>query len=149
MSTISNSLRLGEDGFIWPTGSESAGNHAPQYDYELARRVSLGDIPAFEELYQRHQRRVYSLCLRMTNNIPEAEDLTQEVFIHLFHKIGSFRGDSAIRAAADARAKVEVELSVARAKMLSQIGAVLTSEQKAQIEARRQRASQRPKPPQG
>jgi RNA polymerase sigma-70 factor (ECF subfamily) len=95
MSTISNSLRLGEDGFIWPTVSESAGNHAPQYDYELARRVSLGDIPAFEELYQRHQRRVYSLCLRMTNNIPEAEDLTQEVFIHLFHKIGSFRGDSA------------------------------------------------------
>ncbi|MDT7816571.1 MAG: polymerase sigma-70 factor, subfamily, partial [Acidobacteriaceae bacterium] len=95
MSTISNSLRVGEDGFIWPTVSESAGNHAPQYDYELARRVSLGDIPAFEELYLRHQRRVYSLCLRMTNNIPEAEDLTQEVFIHLFHKIGSFRGDSA------------------------------------------------------
>jgi Spy/CpxP family protein refolding chaperone len=57
--------------------------------------------------------------------------------------------EAAVRAAADARAKVEVELSVARAKMLSQIGAVLTSEQKAQIEARRQRFSQRPKPPQG
>jgi Spy/CpxP family protein refolding chaperone len=51
--------------------------------------------------------------------------------------------EAAVRAAADARAKVEVELSVARAKMLSQIGAVLTSEQKAQIEAKRQGASQR------
>ena len=51
--------------------------------------------------------------------------------------------ETAVRAAADARAKVEVELSVARAKMLSQIGAVLTSEQKAQIEAKRQGSSQR------
>src|SRR4030095_13638669 len=49
----------------------------------------------FEELYQKHQRRVYSICLRMTRNVSEAEDLTQEVFIHLFRKIGSFRGESA------------------------------------------------------
>jgi RNA polymerase sigma-70 factor (ECF subfamily) len=95
MSTTSNSLRLGELGFIWPSVPERAAKQASEYDYELARRVSSGDIQAFEELYQRHQRRVYNLCLRMTNNIPEAEDLTQEVFIHLFHKIGSFRGDSA------------------------------------------------------
>jgi RNA polymerase sigma-70 factor (ECF subfamily) len=50
---------------------------------------------AFEEIYQKHHRRVYSLCLRMTQNPPEAEDLTQEVFIQLFRKIGSFRGESA------------------------------------------------------
>ena len=50
---------------------------------------------AFEELYERHNRRVYSLCLRMTQNVSEAEDLAQEVFIQLFRKIGSFRGDSA------------------------------------------------------
>src|SRR5207247_5193598 len=50
---------------------------------------------AFEELYQRHNRRVYSLCLRMTQNVTEAEDLAQEVFIQLFRKIGSFRGESA------------------------------------------------------
>src|SRR4051794_20490193 len=52
-------------------------------------------MQAFEEIYQRHNRRVYSLCLRMTQNVSEAEDLTQEVFIQLFRKIGSFRGDSA------------------------------------------------------
>ncbi len=50
---------------------------------------------AFEELYSRHHRRVYSLCLRMTQNQSEAEDLAQEVFIQLFRKIGSFRGDAA------------------------------------------------------
>jgi RNA polymerase sigma-70 factor (ECF subfamily) len=50
---------------------------------------------AFEDLYERHNRRVYSLCLRMTGSVSEAEDLAQEVFIQLFRKIGSFRGESA------------------------------------------------------
>src|SRR5882757_1898733 len=68
---------------------------APNSDFDLAQRATGGDMGAFEELYQRHNRRVYSLCLRMTQNPPEAEDLAQEVFIQLFRKIGSFRGDSA------------------------------------------------------
>lgn len=51
-------------------------------------------MQAFEEIYQRHNRRVYSICLRMTKNVEEAEDLTQETFIQLFRKVGSFRGDS-------------------------------------------------------
>ncbi|NBO63967.1 MAG: sigma-70 family RNA polymerase sigma factor [Acidobacteria bacterium] len=50
---------------------------------------------AFEVLYERHQRRVYSLCLRMVANATEAEDLSQEVFVQLFRKVGSFRGESA------------------------------------------------------
>jgi RNA polymerase sigma-70 factor, ECF subfamily len=64
-------------------------------DIDLAKRAAEGDMLAFEDLYQRHNRRVYSLCLRMTGNVAEAEDLTQEVFIQLFRKIGSFRGESA------------------------------------------------------
>jgi RNA polymerase sigma-70 factor (ECF subfamily) len=64
-------------------------------DYELAQKAGTGDLAAFEELYRRHFRRVYSLCLRMTANPEEAEDLAQETFIQLFKKIGSFRGDSA------------------------------------------------------
>lgn len=64
-------------------------------DTELAHRVADGDAEAFEEIYRRHFRRVYALCLRMLNNQTEAEDLTQEVFTHLFRKIGSFRGESA------------------------------------------------------
>jgi RNA polymerase sigma-70 factor (ECF subfamily) len=74
----------------------AAENEKPQStDYELAQKAAQGEMGAFEELYQRHNRRVYSLCLRMTGNVSEAEDLAQEVFIQLFRKIGSFRGESA------------------------------------------------------
>jgi len=64
-------------------------------DFVLAQAAAGGDMAAFEEIYQRHHRRVYSICLRMLQNAYEAEDLTQDVFIQLYRKIGSFRGDSA------------------------------------------------------
>lgn len=64
-------------------------------DFELCQLASAGSLPAFEVIYQRYNRRTYSLALRMTGSVTEAEDLTQEVFIQLFRKIGSFRGDSA------------------------------------------------------
>ena len=64
-------------------------------DLTLVKLASAGNIAAFEVLYERYHRRTYSLCLRMTSSQTEAEDLTQEVFIQLFRKIGSFRGDSA------------------------------------------------------
>ncbi|HKE58710.1 MAG TPA: RNA polymerase sigma factor [Pyrinomonadaceae bacterium] len=67
----------------------------PLSDHALAIAAGDGDMQAFELLYERHHRRVYSLCLRMTQNPVEAEDLAQEAFIQLFRKIGSFRGDSA------------------------------------------------------
>ena len=49
----------------------------------------------FHELYQTHRQRVYSICIRMTADAAEAEVLTQDVFLHLFRTIGSFRGESA------------------------------------------------------
>jgi RNA polymerase sigma-70 factor, ECF subfamily len=64
-------------------------------DYALTQLASEGERQALGEIYRRHNRRVYSICLRMTQNQSEAEDLAQEVFIQLFRKIGSFRGDSA------------------------------------------------------
>jgi RNA polymerase sigma-70 factor, ECF subfamily len=68
---------------------------APLSDLALANAAGKGDMEAFEQLYDRHNRRVYAVCLRMTQNVQEAEDLTQDVFIQLFRKIGSFRGESA------------------------------------------------------
>jgi RNA polymerase sigma-70 factor (ECF subfamily) len=64
-------------------------------DFKLTQLAASGDMAAFEEIYNRHHRRVYSICLRMLQNATEAEDLTQDVFIQLHRKIGSFRGDSA------------------------------------------------------
>jgi len=63
-------------------------------DYFLARAVANGDINALGDLYQRHHRQVYGVCLSMTRNPAEAEDLTQDVFVHLVRKIGSYRGES-------------------------------------------------------
>ncbi len=80
---------------LWQVATPSNAAAKPATDYELTRRSAAGDPAAFEELYSRHSRRVYSLCLRMTANTAEAEDLAQEVFIQLHRKVGSFRGESA------------------------------------------------------
>jgi RNA polymerase sigma-70 factor, ECF subfamily len=63
-------------------------------DYELTQAVGRGAISSMGDLYERHRPLVYSLCLRMTGNMSEAEDLTQEIFIQLLGKVGSFRGES-------------------------------------------------------
>ncbi|MBZ5678799.1 MAG: sigma-70 family RNA polymerase sigma factor [Acidobacteriia bacterium] len=62
---------------------------------EAIERAKQGDAEAFQVLYDMHKRRVYSLCLRMTANTAEAEDLAQEAFLQLFRKIATFRGESA------------------------------------------------------
>lgn len=61
----------------------------------LVQRAQGGDEQAFSTLYQLHKKRVYSVCLLMTKDIAEAEDLTQEAFLQVFRVIGSFRGDAA------------------------------------------------------
>jgi RNA polymerase sigma-70 factor (ECF subfamily) len=64
-----------------------------QTDYELAQAVSRGAVSCLADLYERHNRKVFALCLRMTGDVWVAEDLTQDVFIQLLGKVGSFRGE--------------------------------------------------------
>jgi RNA polymerase sigma-70 factor, ECF subfamily len=64
-------------------------------DRNLVSRAQKGDEEAFAALFEMHKKRVYSLCLYMTADVATAEDLTQEVFIHVFRKISTFRGDAA------------------------------------------------------
>src|SRR5207245_5635444 len=61
---------------------------------EAITRAQCGDAAAFEFLYKAHSRRVYSVCLRMTRNPAEAEDLSQQSFLQVFRKIGTFRCES-------------------------------------------------------
>ena len=58
------------------------------------RQAQRADAPAFEKLYRLHVDRVYGLCLRMTGNVSEAEDCTQDAFIQAWNKLTKFRGDS-------------------------------------------------------
>jgi len=61
---------------------------------EAITQAKEGVAAAFEYLYKAHCQRVYGLCLRMIKNPAEAEDLTQQAFLQLFRKIGTFRGES-------------------------------------------------------
>jgi len=63
-------------------------------DLKTIRLAQLGDAASFEDIYDIHRHRVYSLCLRMVHNTSEAEDLTQEAFLSVFRKIHTFRGES-------------------------------------------------------
>lgn len=74
------------------TASGNANSHLSEQ--EAIRRAQQGDVVAFGHLYKSHSKHVYSVCLRMLKNISDAEDLTQRVFLQVFRKIGTFRGDS-------------------------------------------------------
>ncbi len=62
---------------------------------DAIRLAQQGDARAFEIIYQQHGRRMYALCLRMLRDPIDAEDLVQDVFVQLFRKMHTFRGESA------------------------------------------------------
>ena len=76
------------------TESQSTVRH--ELDLDLVKRAQQGDGDAFATLFHAHKARVYALCLRMTNNTAEAEDLAQDAFLQVFRKLSTFRGDSAL-----------------------------------------------------
>ena len=58
------------------------------------RKAQTADPAAFEALYRMHVDKVYGICLRMTGNVAEAEDCTQDTFIQVWGKLNDFRGES-------------------------------------------------------
>jgi RNA polymerase sigma-70 factor (ECF subfamily) len=62
---------------------------------ELVQQAQAGDHAAFGELYRQHVGRVYALCLRLAADRGRAEELTQDVFVHAWGKLATFRGESA------------------------------------------------------
>jgi RNA polymerase sigma-70 factor (ECF subfamily) len=78
------------------TAKQSHPNRECESDQLLVRKALGGDADAFATLFQLHKGRVYAICLRMTNNPADADDLTQEAFIQAFRKLGTFRGESAL-----------------------------------------------------
>lgn len=58
-------------------------------------RAQAGDREAFEHIYRMHVGRVYSICARMSGDRSVAEELTQDVFVRAWQKLGLFRGESA------------------------------------------------------
>lgn len=60
----------------------------------LVLQAQEGDHEAFASLFERHKKKVHSICMRMTGSAAEAEDLTQDAFVQVFRKLSTFRGDS-------------------------------------------------------
>ena len=63
---------------------------------DLVSRCQAGDVGAFETLYRQHAARIYSLACRMAGSPEDGEDLLQEIFLQVYRKLGSFKGDAAI-----------------------------------------------------
>lgn len=61
---------------------------------EAIQRAMSGDESGYEALYHLHRRRIYSVCLRSAGNAPDAEDLTQEVFLQVYRRLSTFRGEA-------------------------------------------------------
>jgi RNA polymerase sigma-70 factor (ECF subfamily) len=62
----------------------------------LARLASSGDESAFERLYRAHSGRVFALCLRLSGSRERATELTQDVFVQVWRRLSSWRGESAL-----------------------------------------------------
>lgn len=60
----------------------------------LVDRARGGDFAAYERLYHKHVGRIHGLCLRMTANRGEAEDMTQQTFIRAWERLDTFRGEA-------------------------------------------------------
>lgn len=78
-------------------------------------RAQAGEVGAFEQLYRHHAGRVYALCLRMSGDPQEAEELTQDAFVRAWEKLATFRGQSAFSSWLH-RLTVNVVLSCWRAR---------------------------------
>ena len=63
-------------------------------DTRMVNAAQQGEVEAMSWLYDKYRRRVFNLCLRMLRDQADAEDLTQDVFVQLFRKISTFRGES-------------------------------------------------------
>jgi len=100
--------------------SDSASTGTVPLHSDLIKRAKQGDSDAFSALFNAHKARIYSVCLRMTNNAAEAEDLTQDAFLQVFRKIATFRGDSAFSTWLH-RIAVNTVLMHFRKKSLSQV----------------------------
>lgn len=68
----------------------AAGDGAEPSDIDLVRRIKAGDEGAFEQMVERYHARVYSLSYGVLRNAEDAEEATQDTFLTLHRKIGTF-----------------------------------------------------------
>jgi len=61
-----------------------------QQDKRVVQECLKGDIKAFEQLVEKYQKQVYNTALRISNDIADAEDITQNVFIKVYENLDKY-----------------------------------------------------------
>ena len=80
----------GEPAKAAPSSPVAPEGGAEPTDLDLVRRIKAGDEDAFEQMVQRYHARVYSLSYGVLRNVEDAEEATQDTFLTLYRKIGTF-----------------------------------------------------------
>ncbi|MET3880050.1 sigma-70 family RNA polymerase sigma factor [Chitinophaga sp. OAE865] len=65
---------------------------------DIVERCKKGDVRAFRELYEAYSAAMYNICLRMTNNVSDAEDTLQEAFIQVHKSINKLEQAASLSA---------------------------------------------------
>ena len=65
-------------------------------DRQLIARLQSGDEEAVKELAERYSHRIFQMAMRHMKNRQDAEEVTQDVLLKVYRKIGRFRGDAAL-----------------------------------------------------
>jgi RNA polymerase sigma-70 factor (ECF subfamily) len=65
-------------------------------DRQLIARLQAGDETAVQDLADRYRPRITQLAMRYMKNREDAEEVTQDVLMKVYRKVGAFRGDSAL-----------------------------------------------------
>lgn len=78
-----------------PLSRSGADPEALDREHAEVALAAAGDRRAFERLYRMHVDRVFSVCARMVTDRGRAEELTQDVFVRVWEKLGQFRGEAA------------------------------------------------------
>jgi RNA polymerase sigma-70 factor, ECF subfamily len=70
---------------------------ARRKETRAVKAAQRGDPVGFQVLYEKYKTYVFSICLRMTHDPSLAEDLTQDIFLHVWGKIATYKGDALFR----------------------------------------------------
>ncbi len=87
-------MRRPEAGVIRPPSPSGSGVQGESEAADVAL-AAAGDQQAFERLYRLHVARIHSLARRMTDAEGDADELTQDVFVRAWERLGTYRGEAA------------------------------------------------------
>ncbi len=71
-----------------------SGQTTADEDAELVEQSQKGDLDAFEQLVQKHQKRMFNIALRIAGDHDDASEIVQDAFVAAFRNIRKFRGAS-------------------------------------------------------